>query len=56
MDVEEYTSNEILSNVQNEDSIFDEHTHNIYNTTTKDKNKSDIHIIQTRIKLETLAN
>ena len=48
---EEYTSNEIFSNIQNIDAVFDGHTHAIYNTTTKDRSNKDIAITQTGTKL-----
>jgi 2',3'-cyclic-nucleotide 2'-phosphodiesterase (5'-nucleotidase family) len=43
--------NEILSNVQNIDAVFDGHTHAKYNTTTKDKSNKDIPITQAGTKL-----
>ena len=55
MDVEEYTSNEILSNLQNVDTVFDGQTHNAYNITTKDKTNRDIHITQTETKLANIG-
>jgi len=51
MNKEEYTSNEILSKVQNIDAVFDGHTHDAYNTTSKDKSNKDIPITQTGTKL-----
>ena len=51
MDVEQYTSNELLSNLENVDAVLDGHTHIVYNTTTKDKNSNDIHITQAATKL-----
>ena len=50
MDIEQYTSNDLLSNLVNVDAVLDGHTHLIYNTTTKDKNSKDIHIFQTDTK------
>ena len=44
MDVEQYTSNEHLSNLENVDALLDGHKHIIYNTTRKNKNTKDIHI------------
>ena len=51
MNKEEYTSNEILSNVQNIDAVFDGHTHDEYHTTSKDKSHKDIPITQAGTKL-----
>ena len=51
MNKEEYTSNEILSNVQNIDAVFDGHTHEAYNTSSKDKSNKNIPITQTGTKL-----
>ena len=51
MDIEQYTSNELLSKLKNVDAVLDGHTHLIYNTTSKDKNSKDIHISQTGTKL-----
>ena len=55
MDIEEYTSNNILSNLQNVDAVLDGHTHKVYNTTSKDTNNKDIHITQTGTKLENIG-
>jgi len=55
MDVEQYTSNGLLSNLVNVDAVLDGHTHVIYNTTSKDKNKKDIHISQTGTKLQSIG-
>ena len=55
MDVEQYTSNNILSKVQNVDAVLDGHTHRIYNTTSKDMNNKDIHISQTGTKLQSIG-
>ena len=55
MDVEQYTSNELLSKVQNVDAVLDGHTHKIYNTTSKDMDNKDIHISQTGTKLASIG-
>ena len=55
MDVEQYTSNEVLSKLENVDAVLDGHTHIVYNTTTKDKNNKDIHITQTGTKLQSIG-
>ena len=55
MDVEQYTSNELLSKIENVDAVLDGHTHQIYNTTSKDKNNKDIHISQTGTKLQSIG-
>jgi len=51
IDKEEYTSNEILSNVQDIDAVLDGHTHKEYAITTKDKTNKDIPITQSGTKL-----
>ena len=38
VDIEQYTSNDLLSNLVNVDAVLEGRTHLIYNTTTKDKN------------------
>ena len=55
MKVEQYTSDELLSKIENVDAVLDGHTHAIYNTTSKDKNKKDIHISQTGTKLQSIG-
>ena len=55
MDIEEYTSNELLSKLTGVDAIFDGHTHKVYNTTSKDKYNKDVHITQTGTKLESIG-
>ena len=55
MDVEEYTSNDILSHLNGVDAVFDGHTHKVYNTTSKDKDNKDIHITQTGTKLANIG-
>ena len=37
MDVEQYTSNELLSKLENVDAVLDGHTHIVYNTSTDRK-------------------
>ena len=55
MYLEQYTSNELLSKIQNVDAVLDGHTHLIYNTTSKDKNSKDVHISQTGTKLQSIG-
>ena len=55
MEIEQYTSDDLLSKLDKVDAVLDGHTHLIYNTTTKDKNKKDIHISQTGTKLESIG-
>ena len=55
MDIEEYTSNELLSKLTGVDAIFDGHTHLVYNETSKDKGNEDVHITQTGTKLESIG-
>ena len=54
-DLEEYTSNDILSHLNGVDAVLDGHTHKVYNTTTKDKDNKDIHITQTGTKLANIG-
>jgi len=56
MDVEDYTSNGLLSHLENVDAVLDGHTHKIYNTTSKDKNNKDIPISQTGTKLQSIGS
>ena len=55
MDLEDYTSNELLSKLENVDAVLDAHAHLIYNTTSKDKNDKLIPIAQTGTKLPTIG-
>ena len=55
MDIEQYTTNDLLSNLVNVDAVLDGRTHLIYNTTTKDKNSKDIHISQTGTKFQSIG-
>ena len=55
MDVEQYTSNGLLSNLEGVDAVLDGHTHLVYNTTSKDKSNTDIHISQTGTKLQSIG-
>ena len=55
MNVEEYTSNDILSNLNGVDAVLDGHTHKVYNTISKDKENKDIHIAQTGTKLANIG-
>ena len=55
MNTDEYTSNELLSQLTGVDAIFDGHTHQVYNETSKDKNNNDIHITQTGTKLQSIG-
>ena len=55
MELEEYTSDDLLSHLENVNAILDGHTHLIYNTTSKDKNGKDIPISQTGTKLESIG-
>ena len=55
MDVEDYTSNGLLSHLEKVDAVLDGHTHIVYNTTSKDKNNKDIPISQTGTKLQSIG-
>jgi len=56
MDVEDYTSNDLLSHLEKVDAVLDGHTHRVYNTTSKDKNNKDIPISQTGTKLQSIGS
>ena len=55
MNGEEYTSEDLLSNLTGVDAVFDGHTHQVYSVTSKDKNGKDIHITQAGTKLESIG-
>ena len=55
MDVEEYTSNGLISHLEKVDAVLDGHTHLIYNTTSKDKNGKSVYFSQTGTKLESIG-
>ena len=55
MDVEDYTSNEIVSKINRVDAVLDGHTHLVYNTTSKDKDGKNIYLTQTGKKLENIG-
>ena len=55
MDVDIYTSNDLLLNLKGVDAVLDGHTHLVYNITTKDKDNKDIHISQTGTKLANIG-
>ena len=55
IDIEQYTSNGLLLKIIGVDAVFDGHTHLVYNVTSKDKEKKDIHITQTGTKLESIG-
>ena len=55
MEIEDYTSDGLLSHLENVDAILDGHTHLIYNTTSKDKTNKKIPISQTGTKLESIG-
>ena len=55
MELEQYTSDELLSKIENVDAVLDGHTHLIYNITKKDINNKNIHISQTGTKLQSIG-
>ena len=55
MKEEQYTSDGLLSKLENVDAVLDGHTHRVYNITTKDKNSKDIHISQAGTKLKNIG-
>jgi hypothetical protein len=54
-DIEDFTSNEILSKINGVNAILDGHTHKVYNETSKDKDNKDIYIAQTGTKLANIG-
>ena len=55
MDVEEYTSNDLVSRIQNVNAILDGHTHITYAKTSKDKNGKEVYFTQTGTKLANIG-
>ncbi|MBQ6285913.1 MAG: bifunctional metallophosphatase/5'-nucleotidase [Bacilli bacterium] len=55
MDIEQYTSNDLLLDLKNVDAVLDGHTHKVYNTTSKDKDGNNVNIAQTGTKLESIG-
>ena len=55
MDVEEYTSNGLISHLEGVNAVLDGHTHLIYNTISKDKNGDNVYFSQTGTKLESIG-
>ena len=55
MKIEDYTSDGLLSHLENVNAILDGHTHLIYTETSKDKTGKDIPISQTGTKLESIG-
>ena len=51
MDLEEYTSNGLVSRLENVDAVLDGHTHKVYSDKVKDKNNKEVPITQTGTKL-----
>ena len=52
---DEYYTEDIISNIEGVDAILDGHTHAIYKTTSKDKNKKDISINQVGTNLQAVG-
>ena len=55
MKEEKYTSDDLLSKLENVEAILDGHTHKVYNVTSKDKNGKDIYIAQTGTKFQSIG-
>ena len=55
MQIEQYTSEGLLSKIEKVDAVLDGHTHVIYDITTKDKNAKDIHVSQAGTKLQSIG-
>ena len=55
MNVEDYTSNGLISKLKNVDAVLDGHTHRVYNTTSKDLENKDVYFSQTGTKLANIG-
>ena len=55
MDIEDYTSNGVVSKIENVDAVLDGHTHLVYNTTSGDKNGKNVYFTQTGTKLANIG-
>ena len=55
MNIEDYTSNGLVSKIENVDAVLDGHTHLVYNTTSKDKNGKNVYFTQTGTKLANIG-
>ena len=55
MDRDEYTSNDLVSNLEGVNAVLDGHTHNVYITTSKDKNEKPVYFTQAGTKLENVG-
>ena len=55
MDVEDYTSNGLVSKLKDVDVVLDGHTHKVYSTTSKDLDNDDVYFTQTGTKLANIG-
>ena len=55
MDRDEYTSNDLVSNLEGVNAVLDGHTHKVYITTSKDKNEKPVYFTQAGTKLENVG-
>ena len=55
MNVEDYTSNDIISKLENVNAVLDGHTHRVYNTTSRDLKNHDVYFTQTGTKLANIG-
>ena len=55
MDRDEYTSNDLVSNLEGVDAVLDGHTHKVYTTTSKDKKEKLVYFTQAGTKLENVG-
>ena len=55
MATEDYTSEGLLSKLENVDAVLDGHTHKVYNVTNPDKNKKEVYTTQTGTKLQSIG-
>ena len=55
MNVEDFTSNDLISKLKDVDAVLDGHTHRVYNTTSKDLENKDVYFTQTGTKLANIG-
>ena len=55
MNVEDFTSNALISQLKGVDAVLDGHTHRVYNTTSKSLDNKDVYFTQTGTKLANIG-
>ena len=55
MNIEDYTSNGLVSKIESVDAVLDGHTHLVYHTTSGDKNGKSVYFTQTGTKLANIG-